>query len=228
MTIEFNMEIAIKNIIACRRRAKPQDVADGIAWYAEAYEECRLIADEYDLPIHIAVGVVAALSPNNRWTTNLTNARDMIDAFVNGRDIDSVSVCTYGNMKRKAWSILEQNPCRIEADKELVKMDNMWVEGEPVIDKTKEILNGRKIVCFYENIMGEDTCTIDGHARNIAYNERVNLTDNKTNIGKKEYELLQMAYSRAAARCTVNGRKFKAYELQAVTWVTWRKQHGIA
>ena len=53
------------------------------------------------------------------------------------------------------------------------------------------MLNGRKIVCFYENIMGEDTCTIDGHARNIAYNERVNLTDNKTNIGVKEYANLQ-------------------------------------
>ena len=215
MTTEFNMEIAVHNIIACRRRAKPQDVAAGIAWYAEAYEECRQIAEKYDLRIHIVVGVVAALSPNNRWTTNITNARDLIDAFVNNRDIDSVSVCTYGNMKRKAWSILEH--CHPIEEHDSV-----------IFDDTKELLNGRKIVCFYENIMGEDTCTIDGHARNIAYNERVNLTDNKTNIGKKEYELLQMAYRQAAARCTVNGRKFKAYELQAVTWVTWRKQHGIA
>ena len=216
MTIEFNMEIAIKNIIACRRRAKPQDVAHGIAWYAEAYEECRLIADKYDLPIYLVVGAVAALSPNNRWTTNVTNARDLIDAFVNGRDIDSVSVCTYGAMKRKAWSILSERPIR------LVEHDTV------IVDETKEMLNGRKIVCFYENIMGEDTCTIDGHARNIAYNERVNLTDNKTNIGVKEYANLQEAYRQAAKRCTVNGRKFKAYELQAVTWVTWRKQHGIA
>ncbi len=216
MTIEFNMEIAVRNIIACRRRAKPQDVAHGIAWYAEAYEECRLIADKYDLPIYIVVGVVAALSPNNRWTTNVTNARDLIDAFVNGRDMDSVSVCTYSAMKRKAWSILDDRPIRL-------------VEHDTVIaDETKERLNGRKIVCFYENIMGEDTCTIDGHARNIAYNERVNLTDNKTNIGVKEYANLQEAYRQAAKRCTVNGRKFKAYELQAVTWVTWRKQHGIA
>ena len=112
--------------------------------------------------------------------------------------------------------ILEQLPIRLE-------------EHDSVIfDDTKAILNGRKIVCFYENIMGEDTCTIDGHARNIAYNERVNLTDNKTNIGVKEYANLQEAYRQAAKRCTVNGRRFKAYELQAVTWVTWRKQHGIA
>ena len=211
MPVEFNMEIAVRNIIACRRRAKPQDVAQGIAWYAEAYEECRTIADEYKpygISIHVAAGVVAALSPNNRWSTNVTNARDLIDAFVNGRDMDSVSVCTYGKMKEKAWSILQ-----------IKSMRNRVV---------KDALNGRKIVCFYENIMGEDTCTIDGHARNIAYNERVNLTDNKTNIGIREYANLQEAYRQAAKRCTVNGRKCKAYELQAVTWVTWRKQHGIA
>ena len=207
MTVEFNMEIAVRNIISCRRRAKPQDVAAGIAWYAEAYEECRLIAWQHNLPVYAVVGVVAALSPNNRWTTNITNARDLIEAFVNGRDMDSVSVCTYSAMKRKAWDILVT----------AVRPGEM-----------KAHLNGRKIVCFYENIMGEDTCTIDGHARNIAYNERVNLTDNKTNIGVKEYANLQEAYRQAAKRCTVNGRKFKAYELQAVTWVTWRKQHGIA
>ena len=207
MTVEFNMEIAVRNIIACRRRAKPQDVAAGIAWYAEAYEECRLIAWQHNLPVYAVVGCVAALSPNNRWSTNITNARDLIEAFVNGRDMDSVSVCTYSAMKRKAWDILVT----------AVRPGEM-----------KAHLNGRKIVCFYENIMGEDTCTIDGHARNIAYNERVNLTDNKTNIGVKEYANLQEAYRQAAKRCTVNGRRFKAYELQAVTWVTWRKQHGIA
>ena len=207
MTVEFNMQIAVKNIIACRRRAKPQDVAQGIAWYAEAYEECRTMADKHDLPIHVVVGVVAALSPNNRWTTNVSNAADLIQAWRERRPMDSVSVCTYSAMKRKAWSILDILPCQ---------------------DEVKVILNGRKIVCFYENIMGEDTCTIDGHARNIAYNERVNLTDNKTNIGVREYANLQEAYRQAAKRCTVNGRKFKAYELQAVTWVTWRKQHGIA
>jgi len=211
MPIEFNMQIAVKNIIAIRRKAKPEDVAHGIAWYAEAYEECRQLAEQYKsygIAIHVVAGVVAALSPNNRWSTNVTNARDLIDAFVNGRSVDSVSVCTYNAMRDKAWHILGQI--------------------RPSHNSIKTILNGKKIVCFYENIMGDDTCTIDGHARNIAYAERVSLTDDKTSIGVKEYANLQEAYRQAAKRCTVNGRKFKAYELQAVTWVTWRKMHGIA
>ena len=209
MKKEFQMEIAIKNIIAIRRKAKPQDVADGIAWYAKAYEECRIIAETYDLPIHIVIGVVSALSPNNRWTSNIANARDMIRAWDGHHHIDDVSVSTYNAMKEKAWSILN-------ADRMLT------------IDEVKAILNGKKIVCFFENILGEDTCTIDGHARNIAYNQRVNLTDGKTSIGKLEYANLQEAYLQAAKRCRVNGRRLKAYELQAITWVTWRKMHNIA
>ena len=216
MKTEFNMKLAVKNIIAMRRKAKPADVAHGIAWYAEAYEQCRIIADRHDLPIYIVAGVVAALSPNNRWSTNVTNADDLISAWHNDDTPDKVSVCTYNAMKLKAWSILREMPDRYEENDTLI------------VDEVKTILNGKKIVCFYENIMGDDTCTIDGHARNIAYNERVNLTDNKTSIGVKEYANLQDAYRIAASRCRVNGRRLKAYELQAITWVTWRKLHGIA
>ena len=216
MKTEFNMKLAVKNIIAMRRKAKPEDVAHGIAWYAEAYEQCRIIADRHDLPIYIVAGVVAALSPNNRWSTNVTNADDLISAWHNDDTPDNVSVCTYNAMKLKAWSILREMPDRYEENDTLI------------VDEVKTILNGKKIVCFYENIMGDDTCTIDGHARNIAYNERVNLTDNKTSIGVKEYANLQDAYRIAASRCRVNGRRLKAYELQAITWVTWRKLHGIA
>ena len=208
MKKEFQMEIAIKNIIAIRRKAKPQDVADGIAWYAKAYEECRIIAERFDLPIHMVVGVVSALSPNNRWETNIINARDVIETWDYGYAPDTVSVCTYNAMKLKAFAILDG--------------------GSKTIDEVKAILNGKKIVCFFENILGEDTCTIDGHARNIAYNQRVNLTDGKTSIGKLEYANLQEAYLQASKRCSVNGRRLKAYELQAITWVTWRKMHNIA
>jgi len=216
MKTEFDMQIAVKNIIAIRKKAKPEDVAHGIAWYAEAYEQCRYMAQTFGLDDYIVIGVVAALSPNNRWSINLTNADDLIQAWCDGRTADDVSCSTYHAMKNKAWSILEDMPIR-------------YVENDTVlVDEMKERLNGKKIVCFYENIIGDDTCTIDGHARNIAYNERVVLTDGKTSIGAKEYRNLQEAYRIAASRCRVNGRKLKAYELQAITWVTWRKQHGIA
>ena len=198
--------MSVENILAVYKMATPEEKRDGIVWYANALSECNRISLDLDIPLHIVTGVCAALSPNNKWDRNIINARDLCQAFINGDDIDSVKVSTYHTMKRKAWSILEAMP-----------------NHSGVID----ILNGQKIVSFYRNIMGDDTCTIDGHARNIAYGERVGLTDDKTNIGVKEYKTLQTEYVAAAKRTRVNGRALKAVELQAITWVTWRRIHNI-
>tara|TARA_R100000005_G_scaffold34778_1_gene15984 strand:- start:2316 stop:2915 length:600 start_codon:yes stop_codon:yes gene_type:complete len=198
--------MTVENILTIYKMATPEEKRDGVVWYAKALAECTRISLDYDIPLHTTVGVIAALSPNNKWAINIQNCKDMIKAFVNGDGIDSFRVCTYHKMKQKAWSILEAN-----------------TDHEGVI----KILNGQKIVSFYRNIMGDDTCTIDGHARNIAYAERVNLTDIKTSIGKKEYSNLQMEYVQAAKRTRVNGRALKAFELQAITWVVWRRIHGI-
>ena len=198
--------MSVENILAIYKLATPEEKRDGIVWYADALRDCTRIATDLELPVHIVTGVCAALSPNNKWDRNIINARDLCAAFVNGDGMDSVKVSTYHKMKSKAWSILEAMP-----------------DHDGVI----AILNGQKIVSFYNNIMGDDTCTIDGHARNIAYGERVGLTDDKTNIGVKEYRTLQPAYVSAAKRTRVNGRALKAFELQAITWVTWRRIHNI-
>ena len=75
--------------------------------------------------------------------------------------------------------------------------------------------------------MGDDTCTVDGHAFNIWRNERHGLTTDKTNIGKKLYKEIQDDYVQACNHVKVNGRKLKAFEMQAITWVVWRRINGI-
>ena len=196
----------IDNIIKIYKLATPEEKRDGIVWYANAYSDCNRIALDLSVPVHIVTGVVAALSPNNKWDRNVTNARELIQAFVNGDDMDSVKVSTYHTMKKKAWSILEDMPDH---------------EGVVVL------LNGQKIVSFYRNIMGDDTCTVDGHAKNIYYGERHGLTDDRTNVGKKEYKTISDAYVKAGKRVRVNGRSLKAFEIQAITWVVWRRIHNI-
>ncbi len=196
----------IDNIIKIYKLATPEEQRDGIVWYANAYSDCNRIAVDLSMPVHIVTGVVAALSPNNKWDRNVTNARELIQAFVNGDGMDSVKVSTYHTMKKKAWSILEDMP-----------------DHEGVI----VLLNGQKIVSFYRNIMGDDTCTVDGHAKNVYYGERHGLTDDKTNVGKKEYKTISDAYVKAGKRVRVNGRSLKAFEIQAITWVVWRRIHNI-
>lgn len=194
--------ITTKNIIAIYKLAKPSEIKHGLTWYVNANSDCKEIAEKLELPLHIVIGVVSALSPNNKWERNIINAEDLCTAFINGQDMDSVKVSTYHKMKEKAWSILETMPS---------------------YDETIEILNGKKIVSFFRNISGDETdITIDGHARNIYYNDKQGLTTPNTNIKKNEYKDIQKAYARASKKLGI-----KAYELQAITWVAWRRIHGI-
>lgn len=189
------------NIIVCFNAATQEQVAGGMSWYSDARDAAYSIAEKHGVPVYIVVAVIAALSPNNKWTRNVSNADELIGAFIRGDGMDSVKVSTYHKMKQKAWSILSTR-----AD----------------YDTTKTMLNGQKITSFFCDIMGEFNVTVDGHARNIAYNERVGLTDDRTNIGVREYRALQIAYKEAAK--TVGTMP---YQLQAITWRVWRDRHGI-
>ena len=194
--------ITTKNIIAIYKLANPNEIKHGLTWYVNANTDCMRIANTLELPLHIVIGVVSALSPNNKWERNIVNAEDLCNAFINGQDMDSIKVSTYHKMKEKAWSILQSMPS---------------------YDETITILNGKKIVSFFRNISGDETdITIDGHARNIYYNDRQGLTTPNTNIRKLEYLDIQKAYLRASKKLGI-----KAYELQAITWVAWRRIHGI-
>lgn len=188
--------------------ATPEDIEAGLQWYAIAKREADALASDHGLPLHIVVGVIAALSPNNRWERNLIDAASMLQAWKDGAPVEAVTTCTYKAMRAKAWSILEAN--------------SRTPDGLPV-DDVLSILNGQKIIAFAECILGRDACCIDGHALNIARGKREALSSDKTNVGVKLFRELQRAYSNAGKR-----RGFTAFEMQAITWTTWRRQHGIA
>ena len=158
-------ERMIHNIVSVYRDADETQHAEGLLWYEQAKREAYHIAMKHDVPVYIAVAVIAALSPNNRWSRNVTNADALIGAFVSGDGLLSVKVSTYNKMKQKAWDILA---------------------ARPSYNGAKAMLKGQKITSFFCDIMGEFNVTIDGHARNIAYGERIGLTDDRTNIGVRE------------------------------------------
>ena len=191
----------IHNIMACYRAADSVQVAEGLLWYSDAQKAAHNIAAKYGIAVYIVVAVISALSPNNKWARNVVNADALIGAFLRGDGIDAVKVSTYHAMKQKAWNILV---------------------ARPDYDGAKRMLKGQKITSFFCDIMGEFNVTIDGHARNIAYNEKVGLTDDRTNIGVREYRALQAAYEEAANRLGL-----MPYQIQAITWRVWRDRWGI-
>jgi len=195
-------------ILKVYKLATGNEIRQGLLWYEVANYLASSIAEDLGVSPKTAIGVIAALSPNNQWSKNLIDARVLIEGFQNGLSQEDTKVSTYHAMKAKAWSILE---------------DDLSCHSS-ILTR----LNGRKIQSFYECISGfNGSCCIDGHARNIAYGERVPLTDKQTNVGVKEYSNLQESYYRAAQKVVIDGTTLKAHQMQAITWVAWRRIHGI-
>jgi len=192
----------VKNILKVYRRATPEDIANGLEWYDRAKRYATIISNLSGVNLNTVVGVMAALSPNNRWERNVKDTERMVWAWVKGEDLSDFKVSCYNTMKQKAWSILEDD----------------LTDDDDILTR----LNGQKIRSFYSNIRGLTEVTIDGHAYNIALGIRQGLTSDKTNMGKKLYREMQSAYVKAAKRVGV-----KPHELQAITWTTWKREHGI-
>ena len=192
----------VRNILKVYRRATPEDIANGLEWYDRAKRYASIISNLSGVNLNTVVGVMAALSPNNRWERNVKDTERMVWAWVKGEDLSDFKVSCYTTMKQKAWSILEDD----------------LTEDDDILTR----LNGQKIRSFYSNIRGLTEVTIDGHAYNIALGIRQGLTSDKTNMGKKLYREMQSAYVKAAKRVGV-----KPHELQAITWTTWKREHGI-
>lgn len=190
----------VKNIIEVFNQATQVEVLEGINWYPDARSGAMDIADKTELPLHIVVGVISALSPTNNWNQNLKDADLFCSTFITGGYFEDVKASTYKPMWEKAWKILT---------------------SASDYENTATILKGPKITDFYRCIQGENICVIDGHAWCIAHNDRRVLQE-VPYIGKKHRIELQEAYK-------IAGKKlgFTAYEMQAITWVTWKRIHNV-
>ena len=190
-----------RNILKVYKQCTEEEIAHGMTWYAKAKEDAYIICDKYELPLHVVIGVIAALSPTNEWHMNLRNADDMCRIFTDGGYVEDCKPSTYKTMRDKAWSILQTNP---------------HTSGDVAF-----ILRGPKITDFFWCILGDDTCVIDGHAWCIANSDRRTL-QNVPNIGKMLRQDLQEAYRRAAVK-----HDMTAYQMQAATWVAWKRIHNV-
>lgn len=194
------MQDLIDNIISVYGQATATQRRNGLQWYKRAKKDCRKVAKETGQPLRHVAGVVAATSPNLRWEKNVDTAKQVIKAYVSGQPAADIKGCmAYPANRIKAYSILS---------------------GANRSASVLKTLNGPKISAFFDNILGGDSVTIDGHARNIAYNDTKAKV--KVSINKGEYAMLVSAYRAAAALLGL-----RACELQAITWVVWRNNKGF-
>ncbi len=191
-----------KHIQALLDLASAAETAGGLTWYQQANQVAITLADRYEIKEEQAAGVIAALSPRNKWERNLIDAENLIAAYVAGgaEACEDVKVCTFGANKAKAVRILEE----------------AFADGGVFI-----ILSGPKLKEFYGCIRGLDDVCIDGHAYSIWFGDRVTLAK-VPSIGKKLREEIKKDYLAVAKK-----NNLKGYEVQAITWVTHRRIHGV-
>ena len=191
------------NIQAIYQLATVVEQQDGINWYPAAKSICRKLASSYQLAPIVIAGVIAALSPRNRWERNVHDAESLIAAYLAGgiQQATETKVCTFSKNKAKAIAILSM--------------------AAPTDPEIRQILSGPKMIEFYSCIIGEDDVCIDGHAYCIWAGGRTSLAD-VPSIGVKLRREIKADYREAADKLGMTSSA-----LQAVTWVAWRRIHGI-
>jgi hypothetical protein len=194
-----------RNIAAMLQLATAADIHEGKEWYDRAYKYALRLIHTYPVSMGQAVGVIAALSPNNKWERNCLDADRLIDTFIQGGDLNLCKVCTYGKMKQKAIDILS-----IES---------------PESEAIENILSGQKITAFYRSIMGQTSAVcVDGHAYSVFMGQRIP-TSRTPSISPTLYDAIVRSYKLVSERSIeLCGEYLTPVQVQAVTWVTFRRR----
>jgi hypothetical protein len=187
----------------------------GRQWYQQAHTAALDMSGQFPVSVITTAGVIAALSPNNRWDRNLLDAEHLIDVFSDlGPEMASrVKVCTYSSNMQKALTILKLQ--------------------SPTVEDVATILNGRKVTSFYRCILGdENSVCVDGHA--YAIWQGSNLSTRETpKISPKLYAQIKEDYREAARLASLIETDNRYHDhitpaqLQAITWVAHRRLRGL-
>jgi hypothetical protein len=180
----------VDNILAVYRAARPEQIAAGMQWYADAHTFALAISGG---DLITGAGVIAALSPQTSWAQNMTLAsRAFVEGFASGQTGANVD---------KANRILAG-----ESPEDVLGWNN---------PKAK---SGHKVRNFYRNIVDPTgrECTIDRHAFDVAVGEQ---TDSKARgqLGRVgQYDLFADTYREAARLAGIAPAQMQA--ITWVTW----------
>lgn len=160
-------------------------------WYMAARDWCESLSLQSGLSLIQVCGIVAALSPVKTWDQNLD--------------------CAAGLILRN-----EQKHMGQFVDKAM-RIKNLTNAS---YDDVVQILNGRKIVSFFTNILHPDksvNVTIDRHALSVALGYWVS-DDEYSGMTKNQYEFFRDCYIWTADTLDVT-----PLLLQSSTWVVFRR-----
>jgi hypothetical protein len=193
----------LDNLLAITNRITQDDVNAGVHWYAEARQECQLIAGETGLPLEQVVGVVAATSPRTYWGKNIMVARTLIHRW----------------LKNPSTTPEQLSPLPVTMVQRLKALQIL--RGRP-IEATLIGANSNKTRSFYRCILNpahQTEVCIDSHA----YRQATGFSGKakKISMTKPQYQEIQDAFRQLAKLVGLT-----PCQAQAVLWVHKTGQAG--
>ena len=198
----------LTSILGTYHLANDQERSDGKQWYAQAHQAALSLSGPFACGVVTSAGVIAALSPNNKWERNLKDAQTLLDTFktLGAYAASQVRVSTFDNNKAKALAILKLQ--------------------SPTVADVSTVLNGLKIMAFYRCILGDSQVVcVDGHAYSIWAGELITTTKTPK-INPRLYARIAADYTQAAQLISTPHNRIKPAELQAITWLTHKRLFG--
>ena len=196
-----------KNILEIYKQANSDDISSGKIWYKQANDISRLMSVKYQLTEVQTAGIIASLSPGTNWNQNIIDANNLCSLLQVGKDIKAIVCTTYNQNKFKAYYLWQNS--------QLTKNEIFHI----LLGSSKKV---NKTSSFFLNILNpesDDICTIDRHAYriNLGITESIDIA-----LTEKRYLCMNKAYKQAGKQLNIS-----AIELQAITWLTFRRLNNI-
>jgi len=191
----------VQNILDVYHRADADVLRNGLAWYLDAHRFALSAGAKDARYLSRNAGIVAALSPLNGWENNKRKALEVI------RNRGRIVIGPDGSNG-------------IGLSKNVEKAVAIYKGAHPL-----DVLGGLKVRSFYATILdptGDVDPVIDRHAFDIAVGEKTNDIRRGILSRKGVYHEFAKAYRNAAKVAGIGSS-----QMQAVTWVQWRKEFDI-
>lgn len=192
---------SLANVLAVYNGATGDQIRWGLQWYFDAHNFALTLGGGRAWHLSRNAGIVAALSPMNKWDNNKRKAAELVSKrgrVPTGRGV--ANGIGLGNNVAKAVAI--------------------YKGAEPL-----DVLGGDKVRAFYQTILdptADIDPVIDRHAFDIAVGEVTNEKRRGILSRKGVYHDFARVYREAAKVAGVG-----ASQMQAITWVAWREAIGI-
>lgn len=94
-----------KNLDYYFNLATNEQINEGLQWYKNANQFCKDQEQIFGINSDVVASVVSALSPRNKWATNLKDTVTVLNAVKNGLSPTDIKVSTFHTNKFKAFAL---------------------------------------------------------------------------------------------------------------------------